>query len=263
LNGANTRNNKHQSESDEKAWMVQFVGTKSIWTIDLVFLLEHVLSGGATVSDNNNNNQTDVVEEVCENEQCPPRLNSIHPFTPPLASPSTSKFGVDESYNKLGYYQDKFTADERRVNSLFEKAHLEKLPLLQTSHLTMEVLVDLVGRKNVVAIVLLDNRILTNSNATAPIANTTTASYSGHYVILCGISRGKNDIEYALFKSSPPQHENDNDDDNDRPKYVMVLKNPGTCRKTELVTPEIFEKAWRAKGTDEDVIFIAKHDDNF
>ena len=127
----------------------------------------------------------------------------------------------------------------------------------------MEVLVDVVGRKNVVAIVLLDNRILTNiSNATAPIANTTTTSYSGHYAILCGISFDKNDIDYARLKSSSPQHENENDDDDDdddRPEYVMVLKNPGTCRKTELVTPEIFEKAWRAKGTDEDVIFIAKH----
>jgi len=222
----------------------------------------------------NNNNQRDVgddAEETCNNQQCPPQTNYIHPSTPILASTSNSttsylftstKFGVDESYHKLGYYQDKFTSDERRVNNLFQRAHKQKLPLVQSSHLTMKGLVDVVGRKNVVAIVLLDNRILTNSNATtvAPIANTTT-SYSGHYVILCGISRDENDIEYAQLKSSsPPQHENENEnDDNNRPEYVMVLKNPGTCRKTELVTPEIFEKARRAKGTDEDVIFIANH----
>ena len=133
--------------------------------------------------------------------------------------------------------------------------------MLETSNLSIQVLVDIVSRKDVVAIVLLDNRILKYNNNTND--TTSSSSYSGHYVVLCGISRDEHDIRCALLKkmsSSSSSEENRDGDggDGDNSNFCMVVKNPGSWKQVEFITPSIFEMAWKAKGTDQDVIFIAK-----
>lgn len=251
-----------QENTNEKTWMLDFVQTESIWTIDLLVLLQHVHSytnniinatrkEGTTDGRSESTDKTECVHSCCQKQStCPHQVDSF-PLRQLASSWSylfcSTKFGVDESYTKLGYYKDAFASDEHRVKDLFDMAQKQNLPLLQTSHLSLEVLVEVVARKNVVAIVLLDNRILRDNN-TSP-----TSSYSGHYVIVCGISTCENDVQYAQINDLSDREEDSNHN------FCMVLKNPGVWKQTEYVTPSRFEKAWRATGTDEDVIFVAKH----
>ncbi len=227
----------------EKEWMIEFVATKSIWTIDLVVLVQKILSCSSRISHNTNNYFTDKAQESDARDcslGC--QLHLPNNFSYLFCS---TNFGVEKSYNSLEYYQENFTSDELRIQNHFRRAHEQNLPLLQTSHLSLQVLAEVISRKGVVAIVLLDNNILRNTF--------TSDSYSGHYVILCGISSDEDDIQYA--------HVNYPDEDDCTPHFdfCIVMKNPASWKEVEYVTPSIFEKAWRARGTDEDVIFISKH----
>ena len=225
----------------EKAWMIKYVATKSIWTIDLVMLLEYY-SHNTTLEDD---------DDAVHHEQSTSSSCSINTKQKVSYLFCSTKFGVDESYNKLGYYKDSFTSDELRVKRLFEMAHERNWSLLQTSHITFRTFVDVVSKQGVVAIVLLDNRVLKGNT----IQQQTRSSYSGHYVIVCGVSQNKNDVSYA--RTNSPY---DNCDCNQQQyyDYCLVIKNPGIAKQVQFITPSIFEKAWRAKGTDEDVIFIKK-----
>lgn len=231
------RNSKAAKSQDNQekhiTWMMDFVKTKSLWTIDLVILLQHMLQEASSSS----------TYVFCSNN-----------------------FGVDESYNKLHYYRDAFSADEVRVRKLFNIAENQNLPLMQVHHMSLNVLISLVSRENVVAIVLVDNHIFTprDKNQSSPSHNAETAiditnnetddsSYSGHYVVLIGISTDKNDVQMSKIMNSQTE------DDTELYNYCLVVKNPDVYKEIQFVTPTLFEKSWRAKGTDEDVILIAKH----
>ena len=218
----------------EKAWMIKYVRTKSIWTIDLVMLLEYY-SHNMTLEDDS---------------------DSVHHKQKVSYLFCSTKFGVDESYNKLGYYKDSFSSDELRVKRLFARAlaYESNWSLLQTSqHVTLHTFVDVVSKQGVVAIVLLDNRVLKGNSILQQ--QTGRSSYSGHYVIVCGVSHNKNEVNYAQMNSP----NNNIDCDRRQYDYCLVIKNPGIAKEVQFITPSIFEKAWRAKGTDEDVIFIKRH----
>jgi hypothetical protein len=243
----------------EKAWMVEFVETKSIWTIDLVMILQHIISEGIPSELSNNKqtaNRSAESEEECSSQhgQQQQHISSLSYLF------CSTKFGVDETYHNLSYYEDAFSSDELRVRNLFGIAEKQCLPLLETSNLSIQVLVDIVSRKDAVAIVLLDNRILKYNNNTND--TTSSSSYAGHYVVLCGISRDERDIRCALLKKMSSSSEEENrdggDGDGDNSNFCMVVKNPGSWSEVEFITPSIFEMAWKAKGTDQDVIFIAK-----
>lgn len=231
--------------NNEKAWLIERVATKSIWTIDLVILLQYIQSCNPRIS-----NRITNVDKEQENDarECRPigcQLHLPNNFSYLFCS---TKFGVEKSYNSLEYYQDAFPSDELRIQNHFLTAHEQKLPLLRTSHLSLQVLVDVISHRGVAAIVLLDNVVLQRT-----LSHTTSESYSGHYVVLYGISTDEGDIEYAQL--------NYPDDDSNTTHYdfCIAVKNPASWKQVEFVTPSIFEKAWRARGTDEDVIFIAKH----
>lgn len=223
----------------ETVWMIEFVATKSIWTIDLVMLLQHILSCTPRISPNNTNIDT---SNVNDERECSISCQMHLPQNFSYLFCSTN-LGVEKSYSNLDYYQDAFQSDELRIQKLFNMAHGQNLPLLQTSHLELQVLVDVISHKDVVAIVLLDNVVL---------RNLPSSEYSGHYVILCGISYDEDLIHYAQL-NCPDENDNTPNDD-----FCIAIKNPGSWKHVEYITPSIFEKAWRARGTDEDVIFIAK-----
>ena len=212
-------NSKHAKSPDNqekhRKWMMDFVETKSLWTIDLVILLQHMLQEASS--------------------------SSTYVFC-------SSNFGVDESYTNLHYYRDAFSADEIRVRKLFNIAEKQNVPLMQVHHMSLNVLISLVSRENVVAIVLVDNNIFTQQDKNQP----EDSSYSGHYVVLVGISTDKNDVQMSKMNSQT-------EDDTELNNYCLVIKNPGVYKEIQFVTPTLFEKSWRAKGTDEDVILIAKH----
>lgn len=228
----------------EKAWMIKYVATKSIWTIDLVMLLEYY----SLPCYSSHNKTLDEVDDTYNEQSATTCSISKHKISYLFCS---TNFGVDESYNKLGYYKDSFSSDELRVRRLFEIAQKRQWSLLQTSHIALHTFVDVVSKEGVVAIVLLDNRVLKGNTATLQ-QQQTRSSYSGHYVIICGVSRNENDINYAQM-NSPNYITCD---------YCLVIKNPGISKQVQFITPSIFEKARRAKGTDEDVIFIIKRHNN-
>lgn len=202
------------NQEKHRKWMMDFVETKSLWTIDLVILLQHMLQEASS--------------------------SSTYVFC-------SSNFGVDESYNNLHYYRDAFSADEVRVRKLFNIAEKQNLPLMQVHHMSLNILISLVLREDVVAIVLVDNNIFIQQDKNQP----EDSSYSGHYVVLVGISTDKNDIQMSKMNSQT-------EDDTELNNYCLVIKNPGVYKERQFVTPTLFEKSWRAKGTDEDVILIAK-----
>ena len=212
-----------EEQKEQRKWMMDFVKAKSLWTIDLVMLLQHML-------------------EIHSNKVT---SSSSYLFC-------SNHFGIDESYNTFDYYKDAFSEDEIRVKSLFDKAKQNNLPLMQVSHMSLNILIELVSRDNVVAIVLLDNAIFNNTatGETTFDVDRSDESYSGHYVVLCGVSRDQNDINIANINSIR--------DDSETHNYCFVIKNPGIWKETQFVTPSLFESVWRAKGTDEDVILVAK-----
>eukprot|EP00804_Cyclotella_cryptica_P016891 CCRYP_001849-RA/>CCRYP_001849-RA protein AED:0.06 eAED:0.04 QI:0/0/0/0.5/1/1/2/0/314 len=250
---------------DDQVWMRELIGTDSIWTIDLVRILHRAFNGSPGCG------SRDTLEQKCIKEDSlhsdvqmefstspdGPLQSSVYATVSFLFC--STNLGVDQSYNRIGYYRDAFQRDAQRVEQLFAVAVAESMPLLQVQHLSLKVLVDFVSRKGCVAIVLVDNRVLLNhgtihedpnKNEQFEFAtnNQSNTSYSGHYVVLCGISYDSNDVCYAKSFSSE-----DSFDDND---FCMVLKNPGSWKDQELVTAKRFEEAWRSNGTDEDVIII-------
>jgi hypothetical protein len=232
------------SPGTEKAWMIKFVATKSIWTIDLVMLLQHILTCNRTdpcdedvntMQGNGGGNRALQSQQRCQH---PPKFSYLF---------CSTSFLVDESYSDLKYYKDAFSSDELRVKNLFQLARNRKLPLLQTSGISLQAFVDIISKRGVVAVALLDNRILRGS------AIDTASSYSGHYVLIYGISYDESDINDARMNSP---------DENDRSTahdFCMAIKNPASAETVQFITPWMFENAWRAKGTDEDLIFVAKH----
>ena len=215
-----------EEQLTQKRWMIEFVKAKSLWTIDLVMLLQHMLQDVSARNDSSTSTHISL---------------STYLFC-------SKKFGVDESYNKLLYYRDAFSADKVRVTGLFDVAEQQKL--MKVNHLSLDVLINLVTRENVVGIVLLDNTIFAQLD-TDENKQESGLPYSGHYVVLCGISTDENDLKFAKMNSLK--------DDGETYNYCMVIKNPGVWKETQFVTPRLFETSWRAKGTDEDIILIAKH----
>ena len=212
----------------EAAWLRRMVGTTSIWTIDLVFLVERLFAD----------------RSVSGNAAAP---------TPPLSYVFCStKFGVDPDFIELDYYRDQFSADELRVQRLFDLARKgrPRVPLLRTPRLSLESLVDIVDRRGVVAIVLLDNKVLANARP--------MPSYSGHYVLLCGVSRDEDRVRDAHARLLEEGGRRGDGAAATVANFAMVVKNPAHGETVEFVAPSLFEFAWRARGTDEDVVFFSR-----
>jgi hypothetical protein len=187
--------------------MLDTLGTQSIWTIDLLLLL---------------------------NTMC---LNDEHVSASYLLCSKT--LGVTREHNSLHYYIKAFSRDQVRVKDMFVKADKMGLDLLCLSHLGLAQVIDLVSLDHVVAICLLDNSILRKRGNT----------YGGHYVVLTGMSCDPSHVKEA--KRNDPDSVDG---------FCVVVKNPASKNETDYVTPFLLNKAWRSKGTDDDIIFIAKRD---
>jgi len=200
-NGVNLDTMSHK---DERQWMLDTLGTQSIWTIDLMLLLTTMCS-----KDDAN----------CSFLFCSKTL------------------GVDGQHNSLHYYEKAFGKDQIRVDRLFDKADEIGLNMVCLSHLGLAQVIRLVSQPYIVAIVLLDNSVLRQVRQ----------SYAGHYVILCGMSCDPVHVRKAKRSDRKSTDE-----------YCLVIKNPGSDNEVDYVSPFLLEQAWRAKGTDDDIIFVAK-----
>ena len=206
------------AELEERTCMLEEIGTHSIWTADLILLMDELVR-----------NQP----HECRYIFCSKTLD------------------VDHLHSDIGYYRAAFDDDRVRVTTKFEQLKRLGSAMLRFSNLPTERVLDIVSQETCVAIVLIDHYILLSYKA---VKNTDghaeKDTYIGHYVILCGISRCVEDIQHA---QSLDGHSNGKE------TCCLVLMNPGmTNPSTMFVTLDRFEKAWRANGTDDDIIFITK-----
>lgn len=217
----------------QKQWMLEKLQTESIWTIDLVMLLESIFN------------------------EAPPRLKFPKRCLQNRWNVKylycSNNLGVDETYKGLNYYKNAFGSDERRVKRLFKLAHRNKIPMMTVSRIDIEFVVDVISRENCIAIVLIDYSLFGRKYANEMMegeievsSSDLSADFSGHYVILSGISRDENDIakakKFSFVKDS---------------SYCMVIHNPGCADDCTFMGKEIFETSWRATGTDCDILFLA------
>jgi hypothetical protein len=206
------------AEMEERTCMLEEIGTHSVWTADLVLFMDKLVRDQ---------------QHGCRYLFCSKTLD------------------VDHGHSDIGYYRAAFDDDRVRVTTKFARLKRIGSATLCISDLPTERVLDIVSQETCVAIVLIDHYILLSSKA---VENTgghaKKDTYIGHYVILCGISRRAEDIQIA---QSMDGHSDGKE------TCCLVLMNPGmTNRSSMFVTLDRFEKAWRANGTDDDIIFVMK-----
>jgi len=189
---SDTKRTLSRDEEKERTWMLKTVTSESIWSIDLVHLLQKI------------------------------RNRRILGFNYLFASKALQ---VDQHHRDLSFYEEAFSDDQSRVTELFNQAKEQGWPLIQLEHqLDLTQVVQLVSRSDCIAIALVDNTIL--------MQKLDTDTYAGHYIIISGVETNeKNDL-------------------------IFQIHNPDSSKPIEYITSSLFEKAWRARGTDEDIIFI-------
>lgn len=183
-------NNDH--DDTLKSWMLKTTDTESIWSMDLVYLLE---------------------EYRKRDSSCTTKFTYLF---------CTKALQVDEQHKDLHFYQKAFETDQARVTQLFARAEQEQWNLMHWNNLSMTHLLHLVGRPDCLAIALVDNAILMQRGG--------DAAYAGHYIVISGVVDGMR----------------------------MRIHNPASKEPVELIAISLFERAWKAKGTDNDILFLVK-----
>ena len=249
----------------ERKKLLSEIGTESIWTSDLMwqlqswktkrkpwwsFLARGIFAGAGFQEENKSD------------------------FTFVLASKQI--MDADDSYRNFQYYQKAFEEDQSRVTSTFRYLREQNVPMLQTvdqsssngetakKGLSLSTVVEIVQREDCVAIVLLDNNELLPSatgqnnalEADDAKSKFSRLPYAGHYVILCGTSNDPKHVEIANAGE-------DTRGEGHFEEFCFVVCNPDSPSTRAdsnytFVTPQRLEAAWRAEGTDEDIIFLRK-----
>lgn len=151
----------------------------------------------------------------------------------------TKSLWPNPEWKQLAYYQPAYAQDCPRVTQRVwemqqQQQQASNVSLLQrNSSLSLNVVKELVQRDDCVAMALVDHSILVLlllMNHQQP----STGHYVGHYIVLTGIVQ------------------DDTTDHND----FFVVHNPATDEAPTYVSMETFERAWRAHGTDEDIVFV-------
>jgi hypothetical protein len=206
------------AEMEERTCILEEIGTHSVWTADLVLLMDQLVRKQP---------------HECRYLFCSKTLD------------------VDHGHSDIGYYRAAFDDDRVRVTTKFERLKRLGSATLCISNFPIQRVLGIVSQETCVAIVLIDHSILRSSKAVANTdAHATKDSYIGHYVILCGISKRVEDIQIA---ESLDAHSNGKE------TFCLVLMNPDMTNPSIMfVTLDRFEKAWRANGTDDDIIFVTK-----
>jgi hypothetical protein len=141
----------------------------------------------------------------------------------------TKSLWPNQEWEQLEYYQQGYASDSQRVtyrvHEIMQQQHSQSHVLLcpRTESLSIRAVKDLVKREDCVAMALVDHSLLLNQPPLAP-----TGHYVGHYIVLTGVL----------------------------PNNMLVVHNPALDEGPTYVSLEIFEQAWRAQGTDEDIAFF-------
>lgn len=210
-------------ESIERRWIVDAFESQFTWTIDIVVILRRLFS-----------------EDLRHSVDFPLRDRDDDVWDQANFLYFSKHLGVDVSYKSYSCYRDTFERDESRVVKRFAWAKALNLPICEYQ-MDLKLLADVVSREECIAIVLLDNSTLRG----------TVCHYAGQYVLLVGISTDVQDIAIAEACCGEG-------DDSSPARYCLIIMNSDSTESISFITPSLFEKAWRADGTDRDVILIAK-----
>jgi hypothetical protein len=269
------------------------IRTQSVWTADLVLYLDRVLFGsGSTqsaVSDRGGVDAGGGVDAI------------TGPGGTGIARPSRSLGGylfcsqtlsVNDELSSFAYYQRAFDEDRVRVQEIFERLQ-ERHPnrLVQRNSVPLDDIVAIVRRPDCVAIVLVDNAVLTGLRHCSQLASgpdrsgdevepeeggnpcpvndgpsehqpdethiptltNSTVLYMGHYILLTGVVSTRN----VVVGDDSDNADYDDDEDEDEP-FMFQVQNPALDFGPVLLSPRLLDQARVAPGTDQDVIFVAK-----
>lgn len=210
----------------DRNWMLEQAATDSIWTADLIVILQEFWqrSGG----------------------------NFSYLFC-------SRTLAVNEGLQDVRYYAATFAEDRVRVASRLQLIHKHGWPALPISHLSVDIVVHCIQRHDCIAIALVDNHALCPTDA----ATKTNDTYVGHYIVLAGVSNDPDHIHQAVLwdtstaaaAAAAAAAATEGYDHS----YCLVMHNPASDETTSYITVLHFERAWRAHGTDEDILFLAKH----
>ncbi|ESN98538.1 hypothetical protein HELRODRAFT_185838 [Helobdella robusta] len=145
----------------------------------------------------------------------------------------TITLGVDEAYSKKSFYKDNYDEDSARVEAMFNNAGEAGVNITECSVGMDEIVKHLKSNRPI--IVLIDWNIV-KWTSSLPLkcqcfgnVMKKVTSYQGHYILLNGYNEKKKSIYYH------------------NPEKSDVVHN---------IRLDVLEKARKAHGTDEDIIFI-------
>lgn len=148
-------------ELENRKILLDNIGTKSIWTADLVLQIHQLFEKQRTAK---------------------------YLFCSKI-------MGVDGNYQDVRYYRAAFGSDQARLSNTFKELDRLGASTFCTPHIPLTSILNLVSHEDCLAIVLVDNSALVGSRGVRDIVG--EDQYIGHYVILCGISTDKESLEAA------------------------------------------------------------------
>jgi Guanylylate cyclase len=250
----------------------QSIPTRSVWSADLVRLLDQHLFADVPVLDLDGG--------------IDPR--ELHTSSPNAGVPKgrylfcSQTLSVNDDLNSFTYYQNTFAGDRDRVEGAFQWLNDQRgKSLIQMSYLPLREIVELLIRPDCVVLILVDNAILTGlrrvdefeyrnddmvshdetnegagpDDVTQPEVTRTSSAimYMGHYILLTGVVAPPK----AFHRECDSDDTDDNDDYDDEP-YMLQAHNPALDFGPVLLSPQLLDDARRAPGTDHDMLFIVK-----
>ena len=238
-----------------RTWITQTIATESIWTIDLLFVLQKHLQGCFDTTLKRR-------DAICCGGRCSYLL-------------LTRSIAIPKDYANVQYYKSKFQEDRQRVTQRLQQVrkHDESIGMSHDSvrqwrhPLAMQQVIHCIQYKNCIAIALIDHTAFTcygrSDDGSKP------KQYIGHYILLTGISYDPSHIQKALSgfhantvncSMKPSLELSSNGIATD--EFCLVVQDPSHSVQAapNFVTIQHFEHAWRAYGTDEDILFISRQD---
>jgi len=234
-NDDNNLNNDETLNLSNRSHVLSNIRTESIWTSDLMWQLHlwnrkkktsmctinpSSLTSTVTttvIAEDKRFNDADIVS--CG--RCDISSTSFD-FDFDFVLASQQLMVVDETYRELDFYQNYFEEDQRRVAYTFRELYKQQVPMVQTTTTTkmksskadnvdkgsllLSTVINIIRRNDCVAIVLLDNRVLTEK-----------PSSSLHYGTTSILEKNQNtstSFASSLHHYDGNYHDNDSSGDN-------------------------------------------------
>jgi len=264
--------------------LLRDVGTQSVWTADLMRLLDQYITTTSSSAPTQPGARNDDDDE-----------HDNHAVARYLFCSTCLQ--VNPELQSYDYYCQAFARDQQRVKGILEEFLLRQQRhdglrygrLVQHDNLTLDQVVRLVQLPCCVAIALVDNSILVPTSYTSvTTVNTTTnhspsphqqqqqqphfqscrlQAYVGHFILLVGVSRDPQHLQQASAARRGGDHQNNNDLEEE--EYCFLIYNPASGHDTQqqqqqqqqqqaptCLSARLFEQAWSASGTDKDILFV-------